>query len=204
MRLLKALKDDERGGPLAEFALVIGFLFMVGIFVFEITRFFTQLAMAEYATHQAARRAVVRPPVCAGVPEVNQRDPGAGNPVARFGTLCSAGGQCVTPATAICTGVAGNAVVDEIFGLVRPLLPNGATPANLEFTYEPSVLGFLGGPYVPIVSVSLTDLEHDFIMPLGAFFTPWSGGAGGGNRNVPLPPLTATMPGEDLNLGTGG
>jgi hypothetical protein len=192
---------------LAEFALVIGFLFMAGIFVFEITRFFTQLAMAEYATHQAARRAVVRPPVCAGVPETNVRAAGVDATNARFGTLCSAnGGICARPQPdpITCPGAAGNPVVDEIFGVVRPLLPNGATPANLEFTYEPSGLGFLGGPYVPIVSVSLTDLEHDFIMPLGAFFTPWSGGAGGGNRNVPLPPLTATMPGEDLNLGTGG
>ena len=204
MRLLKAFRDDEGGGPLAEFALVIGFLFMVGIFVFEITRFFTQLAMAEYATHQAARRAVVRPPVCAGVPAINERAPNPGNNPARFGTLCSAGGQCATPVIAVCPGAAGNPVVDEIFGVVRPLLPNGAAPGNLEFTYEPSGLGFLGGPYVPIVSVRLRDLDHDFIMPLGAFFAPWSGGAGGGNRSVPLPPLTATMPGEDLNLGTGG
>jgi len=203
MRFLKALKDDERGGPLAEFALVIGFLFMVGLFVFEITRFFTQLAMAEYATHQAVRRAVVRPPVCADVPEINQRDPNFNGTPARFGTLCSAGGNCATPAAAVCPGTAGDPVVDEIFGVVRPLLPNGATPANLEFTYEPSGLGFLGGPYVPIVSVRLRQLDYDFIMPLGAFFAPWGGG-GGGNRSVPLPPLTATMPGEDLNLGSGG
>lgn len=203
MRLFQRLRHDESGGPLAEFALVIGFLFMVGIFVFEITRFFTQLAMAEYATHQAARRVAVRPPVCAGVPEINQRDPGAGGPPARFGTLCSAGGQCATPATAICTGVAGNAVVDEIFRLVRPLLPVDATPANLEFRYEPSGLGFLGGPYIPVISVSLREVEHDFIMPLGAMFAPWSGG-GGGNASLALPPLTATMPGEDLNVGNGG
>jgi hypothetical protein len=188
---------------LAEFALVIGFLFMIGLFVFEITRVFTQLAMAEYATHQAARRAAVRPAVCAGVPQINVRDPGAGGAPARFGTLCSAGGQCATPAAAVCNGVAGNAVVDEIFQIIDPLLPPDATPANLEFRYESSGLGFLGGPYVPVVSVSLRNAQHDFIIPLGAMFAPWGGG-GGGNASLALPPFTATMPGEDLNLGTGG
>jgi hypothetical protein len=204
MRLLQRLRHDERGGPLAEFAMVIGFLFMIGLFAFEITRVFTQLAMAEYATHQAARQAAVRQPVCAGVPDTNVRDPGAGGTAARFGTLCSAGGQCATPAAAICNGVAGNPVVDEIFQIIDPLLPPAATPANLEFRYEPSGLGFLGGPYVPVVSVSLRDAQHDFFIPLGAMFAPWGGGDGGGNASLALPPFTATMPGEDLNLGTGG
>ena len=38
-RLMRVLLRDERGGPLAEFALVIGLLFVVGIFIFEMTRF---------------------------------------------------------------------------------------------------------------------------------------------------------------------
>ena len=43
---LQLLVRDERGGPLAEFALVIGLLFVVGIFIFEITRFSMRAAMA--------------------------------------------------------------------------------------------------------------------------------------------------------------
>ena len=201
MGLIERLRRDERGGPLAEFALVVGLIFVTAFTMFEVTRFFMQLAMAEYATQLSARRAVVRLPACPGVATINDR---GANTAPRFGTLCSAAaGVCATPATVTCAGAAGNATVDEIFGVVGPLLPNGATPANLEFRYEPSGLGFLGGPYIPIVSVSLQNLDHDFILPLGAGFAPWGGGDGG-LQSVRLPPLTATMPGEDLNIGTGG
>ena len=199
-RPLRVLVRDERGGPLAEFALVIGLLFVVAIFVFEITRFFMQAAMAEYGTHLAVRIAAVRPPVCPGVPDFNERANGS---TARFGTMCSnPSAPCAAVATQSCTGTAGNAVVDEIFGTIQPLLPNGATAANLQFQYESTGLGFLGGPYVPMTSVSLQDLQHEFILPLGQLFAPW-GGAGGSGA-VPLEPLTAAMPGEDLNVGTGG
>jgi len=201
-RLLRVLIRDERGGPLAEFALVIGLLFVVGIFVFEMSRFFMRAAMAEYATHLAVRVAAVRPPVCPGLPDFNERADGS---TARFGTMCSdPSAPCVEVATQTCTGTAGNAVVDEIFTTIQPLLPNGATPANLQFQYESTGLGFLGGPYVPMASVSLQDVEHEFILPLGQLFAPWGGGGAGGNGAVSLSPLTAAMPGEDLNVGTGG
>jgi hypothetical protein len=191
---------DQRGGPLAEFALVIGLLFVVAIFVFEMSRFFMRAAMAEYATHLAVRVAAVRPPVCPGVPEFNERVNGS---PARFGVMCSdPSAPCVVAATQTCTGTAGNAVVDEIFGTIQPLLPGNATAANLQFEYEFANLGFLGGPYVPMASVSLVGLNHEFILPLGQLFAPWGGGGGAGA--VPLGPLTATMPGEDLNVGTNG
>ena len=197
---LRVLVCDERGGPLAEFALVIGLLFVVGIFIFEITRFSMRAAMAEYATHLAVRIAAVRPPICPGVPDFNERAVGS---TARFGTMCSdPSAPCAAVATQSCAGAVGNAVVDEIFGTIQPLLPVGATPANLQFQYEPTGLGFLGGPYVPMTSVSLQNLQHDFILPLGQLFAPWGGA--GGSGTVALEPLTAAMPGEDLNVGTGG
>jgi hypothetical protein len=90
---LQVLVRDERGGPLAEFALVIGLLFVVAIFVFEMSRFFMQAAMAEYATHLAARVAAVRPPVCPGLPDFNERASGS---TARFGMMCTA-----KPATSV-------------------------------------------------------------------------------------------------------
>jgi hypothetical protein len=199
---VRILVRDERGGPLAEFALVIGLLFVVAILVFEVSRFFMQAAMAEYATHLAVRIAAVRPPVCPNVPEFNERASGS---TARFGTMCSATSPspCAAAATQTCLGAAGDAVVDEIFGLIQPLLPADATPANLQFQYESTGLGFLGGPYVPLTSVSLQDLQHEFILPLGQLFAPWGGGAGGSGA-APLNSLTAAMPGEDLNVGTGG
>lgn len=199
-RPLKVLVRDERGGPLAEFALVIGLLFVVGIFIFEMSRFFMQAAMAEYATHLAVRIAAVRPPVCPGVPDFNERANGS---TARFGTMCSdPSAPCAVVATQTCTGTAGNPVVDEIFATIQPLLPNGATPANLQFQYASTGLGFLGGPYIPMTSVSLQNLQHQFVLPIGQLFAPWGGS--GGNGGVALGALTATMPGEDLNVGTGG
>jgi hypothetical protein len=156
--------------------------------------------MAEYATQLAVRIAAVRPPVCPGVPEFNERVTGSTAP---FGTMCSApSAPCAAVATQTCAGAAGNAVVDEIFGTIQPLLQVGATPANLQFQYDPTGLGFLGGPYVPLASVSLQDLQHQFILPIGQLFAPW-GGAGGAGA-IPLGPLTAAMPAEDLNVGTGG
>ena len=41
---------------------MIGLLFVVGIFIFEMTRFFMRGAMAEYATQLAVRIAAVRAP----------------------------------------------------------------------------------------------------------------------------------------------
>jgi hypothetical protein len=198
---IKRVLGDERGGPLAEFALVIGLLFVFTIFVFEITRFFMQTAMSEYATHLAVRVAAVRPAACPGVPDVNERAVGS---TARFGVMCSdPSAPCIVAPTQTCAGVAGNPVVDEIFGIVQPLLPNGATPGDLQFQYEASNLGFLGGPYVPMTTVRLQNLQHQFVLPIGQLFAPWGGG-GGGDGTVPLGPMTATMPGEDLNVGTGG
>ena len=191
-RLMRVLLRDERGGPLAEFALVIGLMFVVGIFIFEMTRFSMRGAMAEYATHLAVRIAAVRPPICPGVPEFNERVNGS---TARFGTMCSHASAPCAAAAQTCPGTAGNAVMDEIFATIQPLLPVGATPANLQFRYEPTGLGFLGGPYVPMTSVSLQNLQHQFILPIGQLFAPW-GGAGGSGA-VALGPLTATMPGED-------
>ena len=197
---IKLLWRDQRGGPLAEFALVIGLLFVFAVFAFEITRFFMQAGMSEYASHLAVRVAAVRPAACPGVPETNERAVGS---TARFGTMCSdPSAPCVVAPTQTCLGVAGNPVVDEIFGLVQPLLPAGAAPANLQFRYQDSGLGFLGGPYVPMTSVSLQGLQHQFILPIGQLFAPWGGA--GGTGTVPLGPMTATMPGEDLNVGTGG
>jgi len=198
---IKRFLSDERGGPLAEFALVIGLLFVFTIFIFEISRFYMRSAMAEYATQLAVRVAAVRPAVCPGVPDVNERAAGT---TGRFGTMCSdPSAPCDVPATQTCTGLAGNAVVDEIFGIVGPLLPSNATPANLQFQYEATNLGFLGGPYVPMTTVRLQNVQHQLILPIGQLFAPWGGG-GGGNGSIPLGPMTATMPGEDLNAGTGG
>ena len=132
---------------------------------------------------------------------MNERVAGS---TARFGVMCSdPSAPCIVAPVQTCLGIAGDPVVDEIFGIVQPLLPNGATPGDLQFQYEASNLGFLGGPYIPMTSVHMQDLQHQFILPLGQLFAPWGGG-GAGDGAIALGPMTATMPGEDLNAGTGG
>ena len=90
-----------------------------------------------------------------------------------------------------CPGTAGNGV-DEIFGTIQPLRRSAA--ANLRFgtSHRPR----LRRPYVPMTSVSLQNLQHQFILPIGQLFAPW----GAGGSGAVLGPLTATMPGEDLNV----
>ena len=202
--LLQRLRHDERGGPLAEFALTLPLLFVLGLIAFDFTWLFARLAMAEYAAHVAVRFAVVRPAVCPGVPDSIDRVAGS---TERYGELCThPANPCALPAALQCTG-AGTATGTEIINRISPLLPAGATAANLQFTYAPppaGSVGFLGGPYVPIVSVSLVGLQHNFLMPIPTLLTPWSGGAGGVFAPIPLGPFTATMPGEDLNMGDNG
>ena len=202
--LLSHLKRDENGGPLVEFAYAFPLLLVIGIVTLDFTWVFTRMAMAEYSAHVAVRTAAVRPAVCPGVPDFIERKDGLST---RFGSLCThPDAPCDYPATIQCTGT-GSPVATEILGRIAPLLPAGATEANLQFTYAPppaASIGFLGGPYVPIVSVSLINLEHNFILPIPTLFTPWTGGAGGAFDPITLGPFTATMPGEDLNHGTDG
>ena len=198
----RRLTRDEGGGPLAEFALTFPLLFVIGLVALDFSWVFTRIAMAEYAAHVAVRTAAVRPAVCPGVPDSIERKDGL---TTRFGELCThPDAPCNYPATIQCTG-AGTDVGGEIIDMVEVFLPAGASEANLQFTYAPppdSSIGFLGGPYVPIVSVSLINLQHNFILPIPTLLSPWSGSAGGAFAPITLGPFTATMPGEDLNDGT--
>ncbi|MEZ5824388.1 MAG: pilus assembly protein, partial [Geminicoccaceae bacterium] len=199
------LVRDNAGAVLAEFAYTAAFIFILGLIVFDFSLFFMRMAMAEYAAHVAVRIAAVRPAVCDDVPESISKDPD--DETTRYGTLCTdPANPCEFPVPAVCSGAA-DAVSVEIMNRISPFLPPGATTGNLQFTYAPPAnqsIGFLGGPYVPIVSVSLQNLTHDFILPIPTLLSPWSGGAGGGAFSINLPPMTATMPGEDLNSGTEG
>lgn len=209
---IKTFLRDESGATLVEFTLAVVLMLLLFFALIDFGRLSFHWVSVEKATSMAARIAVVRPPACAGVPETY----GRGTDVsARFGTNCSASANaCTIPADVTCAGSAGNTTAAEIWARVEPLMPNHATVANLQFRYSPdgdttnganTVIGFLGGPYVPTVTVEITGLTFQFVTPLGplanlATGTQQTGIAG----SIPFPSMSVSAPGEDLALGTNG
>jgi hypothetical protein len=197
----RRLRQDQSGSVLVEFAIVLP-LFLVLLFaVVDFGQAYLRWILAEKATHLAARLAVVRPPVCAGVPTINTRlfsffkfFP--------FGTSCGVPFLCRNPAAVSCTGAtASGDGFDDIFGQISPLLPLAAGPENLRFTYSSANLGFLGGPYVPMVSVELIgEIEVPYITPMGPLLQTFYG-SGDALDSPTMPAMRATLPAEDLDEG---
>lgn len=202
---ITGFRREESGASLVEFGIVIlVFLFLI-FAIIDMGRLAYTWTSAQKATQLASRIAAVRPPVCAGVPERNLR--GTTTATVTYGTLCRfSATTCAAPtAPAVCTGTAANATANEIFTAIRPLLPAGSTPGNLRFTYafDPN-LGFLGGPYVPRVTVELVGLRFSYVTQLGLLIAPVTGQAGTLGTGLALPSMSVTVPGEDLALGTAG
>jgi hypothetical protein len=66
-------------------------------------------------------------------------------------------------------------------------------------------MGFLGGPYVPVVTVEMEDVTFDFVTPLAGLAT--IAGATGGSSigsTLTLPSMSVSLPGEDLAQGENG
>lgn len=211
-RHVRFLREDK-GGPMVEFALVIALVLLLFFAILDFGRVGYVFVTAQKAVQNAARLAVVSPPACAGVPTEHVfRD---ANVVDEFGTQCSAASKpCKVEAEIACLG--SNATATAIHGAVAALLPPGygADSLRYAFTYDER-LGFLGGPYTPIVSVDLVepdsvpdpmDLETaqgvsiQLVSPLGRLLQLVGGGGPGpfDNGNFRLPVISVSMPGEDL------
>lgn len=201
------LLADDSGTTLVEFAIVLPIFLLLFLGTIDFGRFGAEYMMAQKAMQLAARTAAVRPAACAGVPTVNLRGATpAGTTPPRFGTVCSAAATvCVNPGTISCAGNVSNPTVAEIWGAVSPILPNGATPANLLFRYDYDPdLGFLGGPYVPIVTVEIQNLNFQFATPLGALALVAGSGPTSLGAAIPFPPMSNSLPAEDLAQGEAG
>ena len=207
--------QDESGASLVEFSLVVT-LFLFFLFgMVDFGRIGHAWVGANKATQLAARLAAVRPPACAGVPALNVR--GTTTTILNFGSLCRAGsGVCANPGTIRCLGDATNPTAQEIFTAIRPLLPAGTTIRQMRYSYafDPN-LGFLGGPYVPMVTVEFTrrdneaiagetDVPFIFVSQLGFFVSALTGAASTLGQPLVLPRMSVSLPGEDLALGTDG
>ena len=212
-RSLRRFRREEDGTTLVELAIVLPlFLFMFfGLIDFGLMG--SAYVMADKAMQRAVRIAVVRPPMlplyCTGtVPSSNLRGtvpPNTAPP--RFGTSCAAGATiCADPGTITCTGNAADPTMGEIWTAIAPLMPPGATPANLTVSYAfDADLGFLGGPYVPVVTVEIQGLNYQLATPLAGLATLTGGnGALIPGPTMTFPPMSMSLPAEDLNSGVNG
>ncbi|SDL41996.1 TadE/TadG family type IV pilus assembly protein [Aliiruegeria lutimaris] len=202
---LATFRRDESGATLVEFALVLALFLLIYFGTIDFGRLAFHYVTAEKAMHSAARLAAVRPPACDGVPEFHQSDPlNTGTGATDYGTRCNAGANiCLAVGTVSCSGNLNNPTVAEIWPMVRGTLPNTAGPEDLRFSYTyDSNLGFLGGPYVPVVTVELQNITFQFVSPLGAL-ARLAGATNTGNlgADIAFPAMSVSMPGEDLAHG---
>lgn len=203
---LKQFRQREDGGVLVELAVVLPIFFLIFFMLIDYGRMSFHYVNVEKAVQVAARVASVRPAACTGVPNFITRGDGDGVTAPRTGTQCNAAQNVCAPiATVTCTGAAENPTVSEIWALIDGAFPNDATEANLRFTYQDDVdLGFLGGPYVPVVTVEVTGLDFEFVNPLAGFIALAGGGGSNAGATVTFPGLSVSLPGEDLAQGVEG
>ncbi len=206
--MLRRLRADQSGATLVEFAIVLPIFLLIFFALIDFGRLAFHYVTAEKSMQVAARIAAVRPAACAGVPQTHQRGPvllGVAPP--RFGTSCRSGANvCANPGPIACAGSASSATAQEIWGIIGPAMPNDATIANLRFIYSyDSNLGFLGGPYVPVVTVEIRNLTFEFVSPLGAL-AALAGATDtvGLGADIVFPSMSVSLPGEDLALGEAG
>lgn len=197
---IKRFKRNEDGAILVELALVMPVFLLLFFGLIDFSRVGFSYVMAGKATERAVRQAVVRAPLCLGVPKTNLRGTN-GDTSLRFGNSCNiAGDLCHSAATVSCSLDVSTAGGADIWAEIAPLMPTNATPANLQISYQyDSDLGFLGGPYTPIVTVEIQNLNFEFVTPLGALVTlaGVSGSQTVGNDYI-FPSMSASLPAEAL------
>ncbi|MEH6833888.1 MULTISPECIES: TadE/TadG family type IV pilus assembly protein [Falsihalocynthiibacter] len=198
---------NERGATLVEFAIALALFLLLLFGMIDFGRLAYHRIAAEKAMHIAARLAAVRPAACAGLPSINARGSTSVVPKPRFGTSCGAGANiCATQAALVCTGSATNATASEIWARINAILPPGVAIDDLQisYTFDPN-LGFLGGPYVPLVTAELVGATFTFISPLGQLASLAGGSAPSGlGGTINFPSMSVSLPGEDLASGTNG
>lgn len=203
---------DENGASLVEFALVIALVLVLFFAILDFGRIGFAFVAGQKAVQNAARLAAVSPSAClTALPPTHDIATGT---TAEFGTNCSVKSAqaptqsvCKAETTIECQGE--NATATAIFEAVQALLPPGATRENLYFRYSfDERLGFLGGPYTPMVTVDLVNAQSPaegawiaMISPLGPLLQLVGGATGSQlfqNGRFTLPVISVSMPGESL------
>ncbi|WP_170604205.1 TadE/TadG family type IV pilus assembly protein [Ruegeria arenilitoris] len=222
-RELSRFFRKEDGSTIVEMAFVMPIFLLIFLGLIDFGRLAFHYVAAEKTAQVAARMAAVLPAACGGVPTTNSRGGYTDITGPRFGTNCDfASGVCVEPAATICTGAnppnaAAQDTVDGIWNMLQFAVPNDPTAtfdeSNITFAYEfDPQMNFLGGPYVPMVTVTIEELPFRFVSPLGALAALAIGGATPQTDDLTnattgfkiFSDFSATLPGEDLASGTSG
>lgn len=208
-QILRAFWRQERGGALVELGVVVP-LFLVLVFgMLEYGRLYWSTTMAQKAMQKAARMATVGPPLCGAMPSTHGLA-GSAPSDTRFGALCRVGGAnatvCATPSLpAPCQLNTATAYGGRIWNEIEMLLPPGSSAANVQITYSHDHrLGFLGGPYTPVVTAELVNLDFNFVLPLGPLVALAASDptiATTSPNGITLPAMSTSVPAEDLAAG---
>jgi len=161
MTCLRDFLSEERGGPTIDFVMVLLPVLMFIFTIIDFTLAFHMTSNAQKAAQLGARLAAVADPVHTLVPATNELNPTNG----QLGDACyqAAGDACLTPATLIwdCDGASLAAACDSdafalIHNRVQDLYPL-VDRARIRITYRYMRLGTAGGPFVPLVSVTIKE-----------------------------------------------
>ena len=187
--LSKFLKD-RRGATIVEFTLIAPMLFLLTFAIAEFGYFFWQYNSAEKATQLGVRTAATISLVPTWASDCGNFSTGS----TLLGTECQ-----FIPAsftwTLVCDGSAlasecDSVAMDRIVAQMQTFFPL-IKRENVLITYSGIGLGFVGrGSPVPLVSVSLQDMEYEFVA-VGVFLG-WIG------STVDMPPFRASITAEDL------
>lgn len=203
--IIRSFWRNEKGGALVELGMVIP-LFLVLIFgILDYGRLYWSTTMAQKAMQVASRLATVGPPLCGALPPDHELSSSAPANT-RFGALCRSGNICAVPnLPPPCQLDTSMAYGERIWDEIEMLLPPGSTAANVQFTYSHDTrLGFLGGPYTPVVTAEIVDLEFDFALPLGplaALAASDPSITSSKLNTISIPAMSTSVPAEDLAVG---
>jgi hypothetical protein len=186
MTISRAFIRDERGGPAAEFAMVLplALIFLFGII--DVGRYMWEYNQAEKATQMGTRYAVATNLVASGLSGysfavscgIPQGDPVS---AAAFpginciggGTVASPTATCSLAGSSSCTSAIPTTDSDATLGLIvnrMRLFKPDIAPANVTINYGYSGLGYSGDPngldVAPLVTVSVTGLTFQPLLTI--------------------------------------
>lgn len=196
MNRLLALLRDQRGGPAAEFTLVLPIILIFLLGIIDVGRYAWEINRAEKATQTGARWAAVTDMIPSGL--VGYSFVTSGNipqgttvPSTAFpGISCSSSGTVTCTCSGSCSfpTTADSLAFTRLVNRMNDIKPDIAA-ANVIVEYRYSGLGFAGDPngadVAPIISVRLRNLQ--FRPFVGILF----------DSNIDLPDFSYSLTMED-------
>lgn len=197
MSARRFLKTDS-GAASIEYVILLLPLIALVFLSFQIALAYHFALTAQKAVELGARIAAVRDPVNTAMPAINELDPGSGfsvgKPCGLGACLAPGGGPWTCSGDDLsgedCDAAAFVQIFDEVARVAYLL-----DPSDLSVTYSYVGLGFAGGPFTPIIEVSIR--ERPFFLQF--FFNLAFGSGEDTSRELNLPAVAASAIAEDLS-----